>query len=58
MPSRCTAKMRTALFRWRTAAFRSASGSAEEVISLPMHAYLEAPVQDRIIDAVRRALAD
>ena len=30
---------------------------AEEVISLPMHAYLEAPVQDRIIAAVRRALA-
>jgi UDP-2-acetamido-2-deoxy-ribo-hexuluronate aminotransferase len=30
---------------------------AEEVISLPMHAYLEAPVQDRIINAVRRALA-
>ncbi len=28
-----------------------------EVISLPMHAYLEPPVQDRIIDAVRRALA-
>ena len=30
---------------------------AAEVISLPMHAYLEPPVQDRIIDAVRRALA-
>ena len=30
---------------------------AGEVISLPMHAYLEAPVQDRIIAAVRRALA-
>jgi dTDP-4-amino-4,6-dideoxygalactose transaminase len=30
---------------------------AEEVISLPMHAYLEAAVQDRIITAVRRALA-
>ena len=30
----------------------------EEVISLPMHAYLEEPVQDRIIDAVRRALAN
>ncbi len=30
---------------------------AEEVISLPMHAYLEAALQDRIIDAVRRALA-
>jgi UDP-2-acetamido-2-deoxy-ribo-hexuluronate aminotransferase len=30
---------------------------AEEVISLPMHAYLEQPVQDRIVEAVRRALA-
>jgi dTDP-4-amino-4,6-dideoxygalactose transaminase len=30
---------------------------AAEVISLPMHAYLEPPVQGRIIDAVRRALA-
>jgi UDP-2-acetamido-2-deoxy-ribo-hexuluronate aminotransferase len=30
---------------------------AEEVISLPMHAYLEQPVQDRIIAAVRRVLA-
>jgi dTDP-4-amino-4,6-dideoxygalactose transaminase len=30
---------------------------AEEVISLPMHAYLEPPVQDRIVEAVRRALA-
>jgi len=30
---------------------------AEEVISLPMHAYLDAPVQDRIIAAVRHALA-
>ena len=28
-----------------------------EVISLPMHAYLEEPVQDRIIAAVRSALA-
>ncbi len=28
-----------------------------EVISLPMHAYLEPPIQDRIIKAVRRALA-
>jgi dTDP-4-amino-4,6-dideoxygalactose transaminase len=31
---------------------------AEEVISLPMHPYLELPVQDRIIAAVRRAVAD
>jgi dTDP-4-amino-4,6-dideoxygalactose transaminase len=30
---------------------------AEEVISLPMHAYLEPPVQDRVIAAVRSALA-
>jgi dTDP-4-amino-4,6-dideoxygalactose transaminase len=29
---------------------------AEEVISLPMHAYLDMPTQDRIIDAVRAAL--
>ncbi len=29
---------------------------AEEVISLPMHAYLDAKTQDRIITAVRRAL--
>jgi dTDP-4-amino-4,6-dideoxygalactose transaminase len=29
---------------------------AEEVISLPMHAYLDRPVQDRIVEAVRRAL--
>jgi dTDP-4-amino-4,6-dideoxygalactose transaminase len=30
---------------------------AEEVLSLPMHAYLDPPVQDRIIAAIRRALA-
>src|SRR5882757_7866612 len=30
---------------------------AGEVISLPMHAYLDAPTQDRIIDAVRRGLS-
>ncbi len=29
---------------------------ADEVISLPMHAYLDAPTQDRVIDAVRRVL--
>ena len=29
---------------------------ADEVLSLPMHAYLEPPLQDRIIDAVRRNL--
>jgi dTDP-4-amino-4,6-dideoxygalactose transaminase len=30
---------------------------AHEVISLPMHAYLDEPTQDRIIDAVHRALS-
>jgi dTDP-4-amino-4,6-dideoxygalactose transaminase len=30
---------------------------AQEVISLPMHAYLDEPTQDRIIDAVHRALS-
>jgi dTDP-4-amino-4,6-dideoxygalactose transaminase len=29
---------------------------ASEVISLPMHAYLDAATQDRIIDVARRAL--
>lgn len=29
---------------------------ADEVISLPMHAYLDEPTQDRVIAAVRRAL--
>lgn len=29
---------------------------AEEVISLPMHAYLDVPTQDRVIGAVRRVL--
>jgi dTDP-4-amino-4,6-dideoxygalactose transaminase len=29
---------------------------AEEVISLPMHAYLDEPTQDRIVNAVRAAL--
>jgi dTDP-4-amino-4,6-dideoxygalactose transaminase len=29
---------------------------ADEVLSLPIHAYLETPVQDRIIDALRRNL--
>jgi dTDP-4-amino-4,6-dideoxygalactose transaminase len=30
---------------------------AEEVISLPMHPYLDTPTQDRIIDSVRRHLS-
>jgi dTDP-4-amino-4,6-dideoxygalactose transaminase len=30
---------------------------SEEVISLPMHAYLDAPTQDRVIKAVRDALS-
>ena len=29
---------------------------ADEVISLPMHAYLDEPTQDRIVAAVRQAL--
>jgi dTDP-4-amino-4,6-dideoxygalactose transaminase len=30
---------------------------AHEVISLPMHAYLDEPTQDRVVDAAKRALA-
>jgi dTDP-4-amino-4,6-dideoxygalactose transaminase len=29
---------------------------SDEVISLPMHAYLDEPTQDRIVEAVRGAL--
>ena len=29
---------------------------SDEVVSLPMHAYLDNATQDRIIEAVRRAL--
>jgi dTDP-4-amino-4,6-dideoxygalactose transaminase len=29
---------------------------ASEVLSLPMHGYLEMATQDRIIDAIRRAV--
>jgi len=30
---------------------------SHEVISLPMHAYLDEPTQDRVVDALKRALA-
>ena len=53
--SRCTAR--------RLSGFPVAEGGlpvserlADEVISLPMHAYLDEPTQDRIIAAVRGAL--
>ena len=38
---------------WRAAGERTAS---DDVISLPMHAYLDEPTQDRVIEAVRGAL--
>ena len=31
---------------------------SDDVISLPMHAYLDEPTQDRVIEAVRGALRD
>ena len=43
-------------FRSPTAACRSLNELAEEVISLPMHAYLDPSTQDRVVEAVRRAL--
>ena len=55
-PSRCIARRPIAIFRWLRAGLPVCEQLAEEVISLPMHAYLEPPVQDRIIEAVRRAL--
>ncbi|MGN6572266.1 MAG: DegT/DnrJ/EryC1/StrS family aminotransferase [Pseudolabrys sp.] len=39
-----------------TAGLAASDQLAGEVISLPMHPYLDAPTQDRIVEAVRRAL--
>ena len=47
----------TSIFRWPRAALPVSERLADEVISLPMHAYLDEATQDRIIEAVRRALA-
>ena len=41
----------------RPAGFPEAMRAAREVLSLPMHPWLEAPEQDRIVRAVREALA-
>ena len=44
-------------FPWAEGGLPVSEKLADEVISLPMHAYLDAPTQDRVIGAVRRALA-
>jgi dTDP-4-amino-4,6-dideoxygalactose transaminase len=44
-------------YPWAAGGLALSDRLAEEVISLPMHAYLDEPTQDRIVDAVRRALA-
>ena len=44
-------------FPWPTGGLPVTDRLAEEVISLPMHAYLDEPTQDRIVAAVRRAVA-
>jgi UDP-2-acetamido-2-deoxy-ribo-hexuluronate aminotransferase len=41
---------------WEKASFPVAERLAREVISLPMHPYLDAPTQDRIAAAVRKAV--
>ncbi len=55
--TRCTARAPTGIFRSPRAALPVSERLADEVISLPMHAYLDEATQDRIIAAVRRALA-
>ena len=54
--SRCTGCRPTDSFRSVDNGIPVSDRLAEEVISLPMHAYLDAATQDRIIDATRRAL--
>ena len=56
MPSRCTGRRPIAISRSAQAGLAVSERLADEVISLPMHAYLDEPTQDRIVDAVRRAL--
>ena len=46
-----------AFSRSRRAACRSSEKLSADVISLPMHAYMDEPTQDRVIKAVRDALA-
>ena len=48
----------SAITRSPMAACRSASSLSDDVISLPMHAYLDEPTQERIIAAVREHLAN
>ncbi len=54
--SRCIASRPTSITRCREGGLPVSDRLAGEVISLPMHAYLDEPTQDRIIDAVRRAV--
>ena len=56
-PSRCTGRPAYRGFPVADGGLPVSERLAGEVISLPMHAYLDQPVQDRIIAAVRRALA-
>jgi UDP-2-acetamido-2-deoxy-ribo-hexuluronate aminotransferase len=41
---------------WERASFPISERLAREVISLPMHPYLDAAIQDRIAAAVRKAV--
>ena len=52
-PSRCIARPPIAAFPVADGGLPVSERLAEEVISLPMHAYLDEPAQDRIIAAVR-----
>ena len=54
--SRPTGRPPTAIIRSPTAGCRSPRSWPSEVISLPMHAYLDEATQDRIVGAVRGAL--
>jgi len=41
---------------WESASFPVSERLAREVISLPMHPYLDAATQDRVVAAVRGAV--
>ena len=53
---RCTGRRPTGISRSAEGGLPVTERLAGEVISLPMHAYLDPATQDRIVGAVRRAL--
>jgi len=55
-PSPCTSRPPTGIFRSPDGGLPACERLSDDVISLPMHAYLDEPTQERVIKPVRDAL--